>query len=223
MFVTIGLAPSLAVDGWRAPLDLDLIDDGVALLVLVGSHVSRQMVSLAEALVAHRTAQLLFPPSSGDLAGVFVLVMRPHVVDQIGRHPKGQAALRADILSGKCQCERGWKETSDAGSGRQKTRSSEGLGHRWENGYGVVRQVRIDRLNLRSETCDLVGTRYLRRLGYLRNLQVLEEIRLLSVRTDAKRIRHLGRWKGGVLVSRGGWKWTSGRRTDAALVASSIG
>lgn len=78
----------------------------VALLVLVRRHVTRQVMSLAEALVANRTLQLLLAlPTVGVAAGELALMMGPHVINQIAGHAEADVALGANILSG--QCERG--------------------------------------------------------------------------------------------------------------------
>lgn len=70
----------------------------VAGLVLVRSHVAGQMVALAEALVAHRTLELLLALAPIRVAGEFALVMRPHVVHQIAGHAKADVAFGAHVL-----------------------------------------------------------------------------------------------------------------------------
>lgn len=62
-----------------------------------------EVVPLSEGFVADRTLELiqLAPPPLLIRAGMVVLVMRPHVVHQVGGHPEGDVALGADVLRGK--------------------------------------------------------------------------------------------------------------------------
>lgn len=112
----------------------------VALLVLVRCHVSRQMVALSERLVAHRTPQLVLlpPPPSGVHGHVLPLVVRPHVIHEVGRHPERDLALGADVLGGEGKRDEGrWKQgCCDAGGGCQ-----EGVGRdRWARRREVGRE-----------------------------------------------------------------------------------
>lgn len=93
----------------------------VAGLVLVGGHVARQVVALPETLAAHRAFQLLLPLASQGVGGL-LLVVRAHVVHQIGGHPEAQIALGAHVL--RRQAEGGQR-------GRQQRRNRRN-GHRQE-------------------------------------------------------------------------------------------
>lgn len=89
------------MNGGGTPLYLDLVDDRVALFILVGGHVPGQVMPFPEALVAHGTPQLLLPPPSRRFAGVLILVVGPHVVHEVGRHPERKVALGAYVLRGQ--------------------------------------------------------------------------------------------------------------------------
>lgn len=99
-----------------------LVVEPVALFVLMGGHVPRQVVPFPEALVAHRTPELVHVPSllgvrTADARGrpsansatdaatgataaaaVAALVVRSHVVHQIGSHAEAHVALGAHVL-----------------------------------------------------------------------------------------------------------------------------
>lgn len=58
------------------------------------------MMSLSEGLVTDGAFQLLLPPSLHQgLHGELLLVVGPHVVDQVGRHTEGGIAFGAPVLS----------------------------------------------------------------------------------------------------------------------------
>lgn len=99
-----------------------LVVEPVALFVLMGCHVPRQVVPFPEALVAHRTPELVHVPSflgvrtadargrpstadaadaatgATTTAAVTALVVRSHVVHQIGSHAEAHVALGAHVL-----------------------------------------------------------------------------------------------------------------------------
>lgn len=58
----------------------------IAGLILVGGHVSRQMVALAETFIANGTLELLFAFSSIEIGRNLIFVMAPHVVNKIAGH-----------------------------------------------------------------------------------------------------------------------------------------
>lgn len=77
----------------------------IARLVLVRRHVTRQMVALAEALLAHRALELLLALAPIGVGRKLALVMGAHVIDQVAGHAEADVALGAHVLRG--QRERG--------------------------------------------------------------------------------------------------------------------
>lgn len=68
--------------------------------VLMGGHVASEVVAFAEALVAHRAFEFILIASTfvriDDV--VVVLVMRAHMIDEIGGHAEMHVALGANVL-----------------------------------------------------------------------------------------------------------------------------
>lgn len=75
-------------------------------------HVSGQVVPLTEGLVADGALELLLaPPLDERLHGELLLVVRAHVVDQVGGHAEGGVALGAPVLGGQAEGgEGGWEQ-----------------------------------------------------------------------------------------------------------------
>lgn len=75
----------------------------LVLFVLVGGHVPGEVVAFAEALPADGTLELVLvaAPLVRVGGGVLVLVLRPHVVDQVGGHAEVHVALGAHVLRGQ--------------------------------------------------------------------------------------------------------------------------
>lgn len=120
----------------------------IARLVLVGRHVARQVVPLAEALVAHRTLELLLALPPVRILLVLVLVVGPHVVHQVAGHPEADVALGTGVLGRQGERgHRGWQERREDGGGRRVPHHSVhfgavgcgGRGGEWhEGGRGEV-------------------------------------------------------------------------------------
>lgn len=109
MFGSFGDTSTRSTSGRRAAHNVDdfivagLICCGLMItgLVLVGGHVSRQMMPLAECLLADGTSQLLLALAAIRIAGHLALVVRTHVVHQIAGHAEADVALGTHILSGQ--------------------------------------------------------------------------------------------------------------------------
>lgn len=82
----------------------------IAGLILVCGHVSGQVVSLAETLIANGTLQLVFALPPMVFVYVFTLVVGPHVIHQIAGHAETNVALGANVLGGQRErgCDCGW-------------------------------------------------------------------------------------------------------------------
>lgn len=86
--------------------------------VLVGAHVTRQVMPLAEALAA----DVAFEPLVATLlVGVGLpLVLRAHVVDQVRGHAEGDVALGTHVLAGLAQGGQGGRHQGRDGRLRQE-------------------------------------------------------------------------------------------------------
>lgn len=62
------------------------------------SHVSGQVMSLPEVLVANRADEFLLPPPPHLRLRELLLVMRAHVENEVRGHAKGQVTFGAPVL-----------------------------------------------------------------------------------------------------------------------------
>lgn len=92
--------PSLGPLFWRSDV------------LVVRGHVSGQVVPLPEGLVADGALELLLAsPLDHRLHGKLLLVVRAHVVDEVGGHAEGGVALGAPVLCRQAQRgEGGWQQ-----------------------------------------------------------------------------------------------------------------
>jgi hypothetical protein len=66
--------------------------------IFVRGHVSRQVMSFTEIFSTDGTSQFLLSLLADGIGIGVATVLRPHVVDEIGRHAETEIALGANVL-----------------------------------------------------------------------------------------------------------------------------